>query len=197
MSSTEKNYKFCRSNFAFCEVQDRANAAVLGIDSAESRHSNDDGTSDDDDDDSAVAAARVGVVDGEVAAAGVDVVGGPPVDIRFSPIHTENEDGDEDVDGEVAAANNAGEMIAAVARGEDAARARPQSMPLLNRAGSAVSSAASHGGSGSKSTAPRRSPSSFVVESRGGGEGRQRIQRIAIACHSQSPFREWPNRSKP
>ncbi len=144
----------------------------MGIDSAESSHCDDDGTSDDDDDDGAVATARVGVVDGIVAAAGVGVVGGPPVDICFSPIHSKNEEGDEDIDGEVAAASNAGEMIAAVARGEDAARARPQSMLLLNRAGSAVSAAASHGGSGGKSTAPRRSPSLFVVESRRGGGGK-------------------------
>ena len=140
-------------------IQDRANAAILGIDSAESSHRDDDGTksSDDDDDDGAVAAAEVGVV------------GGPPEDIQFSPIH---EGGD--VDEEVAAANNAGEMNAAVARGEDAARARPQSLPLLNRASSAVSAAASQGGGGSKSTAPRRSPSSFVTES--GGEGGQKTK---------------------
>jgi hypothetical protein len=125
-----------------CRIQDRANAAILGIDSAESSHRDDDGTSDHDND------------DGAVAAAGVGVVGSPPMDIHYSPIHSENEEGDEDVDGEVAAANNAGEMNAAV-RGEDAARARPQS-PLLNRAGSAVSATTSHGGSGSKSTAPRR-----------------------------------------
>ena len=141
-------------------IQDRANAAILGVDSAESSHRDDDGTKSSDDDDD----------DGAVAAAGVGVVGGPPADIHFSPIHPENEGGD--VDEEVAAANNAGEMNAAVARGEDAARARPQSMPLLNRAGSAVSAAVSRGGSGSKFTAPRRSPSSFVVESRGGGGGK-------------------------
>ena len=106
-------------------IQDRANAAILGVNSAESSHRDDDGTksSDDDDDDGAVAAAEVGVV------------GGPPEDIQFSPIRPENE-GD-DVDEEVAAANNAGEMNAAVARGEDAARARP------SRASSAVSAAAS------------------------------------------------------
>lgn len=138
-------------------IQDRANAAILGVDSAESSHRDDDGTksSDDDDDDDAVAAAEVGVV------------GGPPEDIQFSPIRPENEGGD--VDEEVAAANNAGEMNAAVARGEDAARARPSraSSAVSAAASSAFSAAASQGGR--NSTAPRRSPSSFVVESGGGG----------------------------
>jgi len=118
-------------------IQDRANAAILGIDSAESSHASDDGskTSDIDND------------GGEVAAADVGGLGGPPADIEFSPLRPENE-GDDD-DEEVAAANNAGEMNAAVAHGEDAARVRPQSLPLLNRASSAVSAAASQGGSGS------------------------------------------------
>ena len=92
-------------------IQDRANAAILGVDSAESSHRDDDGTKSSDDDDD----------DGAVAAAGVGVVGGPPADIHFN--NTENED--DVVDDEVAAASNAGELHAAVARGEDAARARP------------------------------------------------------------------------
>ena len=160
-------------------IQDRANAAILGIDLAESSHRDDDGSklSDDDND------------DGAVAAAGVGVVGGPPADIHFSPVHPENE-GDEDIDGEVAAANNAGEMNAAVARGEDAARVRPQSLPLLNRASSAVSAAASQGGGGSTSTAPRRSPSSFVVEIGGGGREDKEFNKsrscVTLKVHSES-----------
>ena len=77
--------------------------------SAESSHKSDDGSkeSDDDDDD-----------DGAVAAAGVGGVGGPPADIHFN--NPENED--DVVDDEVAAASNAGELNAAVARGEDAAK---------------------------------------------------------------------------
>jgi len=81
------------------------------------------------------------------------------------------------VDDEVAAASNAGELNAAVACGEDAARARdrPQSLPLLNRASSAASAAASQGGGGGRSTAPpRRSPSLFVTVS--GGEGGQKTK---------------------
>ena len=74
-------------------IQDRANAAILGVDSAESSHRDDDGTKSSDDDDD----------DGAVAAAGVGVVGSPPADIQFSPIHPENE-GDEHIDGKVAAA---------------------------------------------------------------------------------------------
>jgi len=142
-------------------IQDRANATILGIRSAESSHKSEDGSkeSNDDDDD-----------DGAVAAAGVGGVGGPPADIHFN--NPENED--DVVDDEVAAANNAGEMNAAVARGEDVARDCRQSLPLLNRASSAVSAAASQGGGGSKSTAPRRSPSLFVVES--GGEGGQKTK---------------------
>lgn len=135
-------------------IQDRVNAAILGVDSAESSHRDDDGTksSDDDDDD---------------GAAEVGVVGITPEDIQFSPIRPENEGGD--VDEEVAAANNAGEMNAAVARGEDAARARPSraSSAVSAAASSAFSASASQGGR--NSTAPRRSPSSFVVESGGGG----------------------------
>ncbi len=83
----------------------------MGVDLAESSHRDDDGTKSSDDDDD----------DGAVTAAEVSIVGGPPEDIQFSPIRPENE-GDV-VDEEVAAANNAGEMNAAVARGEDAAMA--------------------------------------------------------------------------
>ena len=104
-------------------IQDRANAAIFGVDSAESNHGDDDGSDDSDvDDDNAEAAAEVGDV------------GGPPADIQFSPIHPENEL--DDVNEEVAAANNVGELNRAVAHGEDEARARPQSLPLLNRASS-------------------------------------------------------------
>ena len=137
-------------------IQDRANAAILGVDSAESSHHNDDGSNgsyiDNDGADDAY----------EDGAAEDDDVGGPA----------------DEVNEEVAAANaNVGEMNAAVARGVDAAR--PPSLPafvgggLLNRASSAVSSSASQGGGGgSKSTAPRRSPTSSVLESGGGGGGK-------------------------
>ena len=128
----------------------------------ESSHHNDDGSEDSDVDDDGANAAYDG-------AAEVDDVGGPPADIQFSPIHPENEV--DDVNEEVVAANNVGELNEVVARGADAARACPQSLPLLNRASSAVSSSTSRGGGGggSKSTAPRRSPSSFVTKSGGGG----------------------------
>jgi hypothetical protein len=141
-------------------IQDRANAAILGVRSAESSHRSDDGSKESYDDDDDV---------GAVAAAGVGSVGGPPADIHFDNPGIE----DDLVNDEVAAASNAGELNAAVARGEDAARDRPQSLPLLNRASSAASAAASQrGGSSRSSAAPRRSPSSFVTES--GGEGGQK-----------------------
>ena len=118
-------------------IQDRANAAILGVDSAESSHCGDDGSKDSDVDDGVADAAYDGAAEG-------DDVGGPPADIQFSPVHPENEV--DDVDEEVVAANNVGELNEAAARGEDAARARPQLLPLLNQASSAVSSSASRGG---------------------------------------------------
>lgn len=156
-------------------IQDRANAAILGVDSAESSHRDDDGTksSDDDDDDDAVAAAEVGVV------------GGPPEDIQFSPIRPENEGGD--VDEEVAAANNAGEMNAAVARGEDAARARPSraSSAVSAAASSAFSAAASQGGR--NSTAPRRSPAeSLETAGGGGGESGMMVSMLSMQMQQQA-----------
>jgi hypothetical protein len=118
-------------------IQDRANTAILGVDSAESNHCGDDGSKDSDVNDGIADAAYDGAAEG-------DDVDGPPADIQFSPVHPENEV--DDVDEEVVAANNVGELNEAAARGEDAARARPQLLPLLNQASSAVSSSASRGG---------------------------------------------------
>jgi hypothetical protein len=71
-------------------TQDRANAAILGVDSAESSHCGDDGSKESDvDDDVADAAYK--------CAAEVDDVGSPPADIKFSPIHPENEVDDVDM----------------------------------------------------------------------------------------------------
>ena len=118
-------------------IQDRANTAILGINLAESSHRGDDGSKDSNVDDDVTN-------DAYNDAPEVDDVSGPPADIQFSPIHPKNEV--DDVDEEVVAANNVGELNEAVARGEDAARACPQSLPLLNQASSAVSSSASRGG---------------------------------------------------
>jgi hypothetical protein len=130
-------------------IQDRANAAILGVDLAESSHRGGDGSKDSDVDNDVANAAYNG-------AAEVDDVGGPPADIQFSPIHPENEV--DDVNEEVVAANNVGDLNEAVARGEDAVRACPQSLPLLNRASSVVSFSARGGGGGYefKCTAPWR-----------------------------------------
>ena len=160
-----------------CRIQDQANTAILGVDSTESSHCGDDGSKDSDVDDGIADAAYDGAAEG-------DDVGSPLADIQFSPVHPENEV--DDVDEEVVAVNDVGELNEAVACGEDAAKARPQLLPLLNQARSAVSSSASRGGGGggSKSTASRRSLSSFVTKSGGGGvEERPRIPRIVIVCH--------------
>ncbi len=106
-----------------CRIQDRANTAILGVVSTESSHCGDDGSKDSDVDDGIADAAYDGAAEG-------DDVGSPLANIQFSPIHPENEV--DDVNEEVVAVNDAGELNEAVACGEDAVKACPQLLPLLN-----------------------------------------------------------------
>ena len=131
-------------------IQDAANAAILGIDSAESRHSRDDGSN---------VSSIVSEVDAAAGGGGDSrgaAVGGSPVEfVQFN-------NGGEDE--EIAAANSRTNVV------DDAGRPRPQSVPAaFGSRGSATAAVPSF--SSASRGPPRRSPSSMSTTASGAGGG--------------------------
>ena len=154
-------------------IQDEATAAVLGIDSAESNHSRDDGSG---------SLLEIDVVAGGGGSSHGNAVpasrdgndeGRSPVEfIQFN-----NGGGDDEEVEEIAVANGQRNVV------DDAGRPRPQSMPAFGSRDSATaavtsSSTASRGGAtttprNARPAPPRRSPSSMSTTASGvGGGGR-------------------------
>jgi hypothetical protein len=135
-------------------IQDKANAAILGVDSAESGHSCNDGDS---------ALSDVGVDDA------LDDVGydGDEDDVEVAAVNTVDEN-------DAAVLTTVDANIAAVAT----ARHRPNLLPVFVGGGvktpSAVSTSSSRGGVSRKTNTPvplRRSPTSLSYTSSVGGQG--------------------------
>ena len=154
-------------------IQDNANAEILGVNLAESRHDRDNGSSllsdkYTNDDVPGAAGGEGGDAYAISCNHGKEVSGLPVDDIQF-----DNGGGDnfgEDVDEEVAAVNvnEAAANINMNAPGEVVGRSCPRSLPAFGSGGNAgttaVSSSTSQGGT-RKNARPRRSPSAMLNSS--------------------------------
>ena len=164
-------------------IQDAANAAILGIDSAESGHSRDDDGSNDSSIVSEVNAAAAAGGGGDSRGA---AVGGSPVEfVQFN-------NGGEDE--EIAAANSRTNVV------DDAGRPRPQSVPAaFGSRGSATAAATAAVPSFSSASRgpPRRTPSSMstMASGAGGGGGWTKVKEFnksRAGIHLQSNGQDGP-----
>ena len=166
-------------------IQDAASAAILGVESAESKHSGDD-SSNGSSIVSEVDAAAGGGGDSRAATGrGGDAEGGSPVE--FVQFNNSGEDEEE-----IAAANSQTTVV------DDAGRPRPQSVPAAFGSSAAAAAAVASFSSSASRGAPRRSPSSMSTTASGAGGGgadkSQRIQQIVSADPSPKQWTGWPNR---